>query len=225
MKTRNQLWILLIVFILSLLLWNIPFAWIILYPFKLFATFIHEFGHAIMAVLTGGKVTNLKIFLDGSGLTYYCGGIHLLITPSGYLLSTIIGALLLIIASEDNIKVPKYTLIIINFIMILSIIFFIRDLLTIIIMILFICAVGYIIATASSRFCSYLLGFLAIQCCFYSLYNINIVFNLSWNPLAFNDAKTMQDLTFIPAPIWAIIWALLSFIVFGFVMKFIYKNS
>lgn len=37
-------------------LWNIPQLDFILYPFRLFVTFIHEAGHSIAAVLTGGRV-------------------------------------------------------------------------------------------------------------------------------------------------------------------------
>lgn len=225
MSTGKHLWILFIVFIISLIFWYIPFAWIILYPFKLFATFIHEFGHAIVAVLTGAHVSDLRIFLDGSGYTKYAGGIHLLIIPSGYLTSTIIGAILLMIAFGESEKIAKGTLLAINLIMVLSIIFFIRDFLTIIILILFICGVSYVVIKASNKICSYLLGFLAMQCCFYSLYNINVLFNLSLKSCCCTDAVMMQNITFIPAPIWAILWALISFVVFGFVMKLIYSNQ
>lgn len=225
MKSRKQIWILFFIFIFSLILWNIPYINWILFPFNLFATFVHEFGHCIMVILTGGKVNNLQVFLDGSGLTTYCGGWSFFIAPAGYLGSTLVGALLLILASEDNIKVPRYSLWMVELVMLASIIFFIRDIFTFIMTILYMGVVWFIITKASDLICRYFLGFLAIQCCFYSLININTVFGLSWNHSQYNDAIAMQEMTFIPAPIWAISWALISFIVFGLVMKFIYKSS
>ena len=40
----------------------------ILYPFTLLVTYLHEFGHALGAILTGGKVNALQINSDGSRL-------------------------------------------------------------------------------------------------------------------------------------------------------------
>jgi len=45
----------------------IPGGKIILYPFKLLVTMLHEFGHAMGAIVTGGDVESIKINADGSG--------------------------------------------------------------------------------------------------------------------------------------------------------------
>ena len=41
----------------------------ILYPINLLVTYLHEFGHALGAILTGGSVEALQINEDGSGFT------------------------------------------------------------------------------------------------------------------------------------------------------------
>jgi hypothetical protein len=46
-----------------------PWGPLLLYPFTLFTTWIHECGHAVMAVLVGGSVTSITIQPDTSGLT------------------------------------------------------------------------------------------------------------------------------------------------------------
>ena len=46
-----------------------PWAQFLLYPFKLFTTWVHECGHALMTVLVGGRVTSITIDPDTSGLT------------------------------------------------------------------------------------------------------------------------------------------------------------
>jgi len=46
----------------------------ILYPITLLVTFLHEFGHGIGAVITGGWVEEIQINKDGSGWTRSAGG-------------------------------------------------------------------------------------------------------------------------------------------------------
>ena len=52
---------------ISLVLWYIPFAWLLYYPFEVFVTFIHEGGHALAAVLTGNSVDYLWVATNASG--------------------------------------------------------------------------------------------------------------------------------------------------------------
>src|SRR2546429_9278285 len=83
---------------ISILLWFIPFAELLTYPFRLFVTFIHEGGHAIAALLTGNSVESLSIATNASGETYTSqgGAIFQRLVPSpGYLGSVTFGGLLL----------------------------------------------------------------------------------------------------------------------------------
>lgn len=48
----------------------VPYGDQILYPFTLFATWIHEMGHGITGLMLGGTFTKLEIFLNGSGLAH-----------------------------------------------------------------------------------------------------------------------------------------------------------
>lgn len=48
----------------------VPFGSVLLYPFTLLATWVHEMGHGIAAVLVGGDFHRLEIFADASGLAY-----------------------------------------------------------------------------------------------------------------------------------------------------------
>lgn len=68
---------------------------LILYPFAILSTIFHEFGHAFMALLTGGRMRNITIQMDESGATRFSGGHICLILPAGYIGSTLMGALLL----------------------------------------------------------------------------------------------------------------------------------
>jgi hypothetical protein len=62
---------------------------------SLLVTFLHEFGHASAAILTGGHVTALQINKDGSGLCTSVGGISAITTAGGYLGSILFGNIML----------------------------------------------------------------------------------------------------------------------------------
>jgi len=54
----------------------------------------HEFGHAITAVLTGGRVISITLDPNEGGVTQMKGGKSAITLPAGYLGSSLIGALL-----------------------------------------------------------------------------------------------------------------------------------
>src|SRR5262245_46120275 len=102
---RRALTIALIAFAIVFVLWNVPQLDFILYPVRLFVTFVHESGHALAALLTGGHVGGLTVLPDGSGYTLTSGGSRLLILPAGYLGAALFGALLFYIA--NTVPYPK----------------------------------------------------------------------------------------------------------------------
>ena len=73
----------------------VPYGWAAIYPFQLFNTFIHEAGHAIATVATGGVVHEFVVNPDTSGHVMRRGGFTPLVASAGYLGSVIAGAALL----------------------------------------------------------------------------------------------------------------------------------
>lgn len=55
----------------------------------------HEFGHAITAILTGGRVQGISLDPHEGGVTHIVGGKAAITLPAGYLGSSLIGALLI----------------------------------------------------------------------------------------------------------------------------------
>jgi len=55
----------------------------------------HEFGHAITACCTGGRVKSISLDPREGGVTHMVGGISAVTLPAGYLGSSLIGALLI----------------------------------------------------------------------------------------------------------------------------------
>ena len=44
------------------IIWNVPFFSFIAYPLRLFVTYVHEAGHSLAALLTGGQVIGFTGF-------------------------------------------------------------------------------------------------------------------------------------------------------------------
>lgn len=78
------------------ILWNAhwPIFDVILYPLRLFVTYIHEAGHSLAALLTGGEIRGFLVSADGSGLATTAGGWRWVILPAGYLGAAAFGSLL-----------------------------------------------------------------------------------------------------------------------------------
>lgn len=99
---RQRAGLLLGIALASIMLWQTALGSLLLYPFTILATWFHEMGHGIAAMLTGSRFERLLIFPDGSGLAQTlrpADGYRLtnaLIAAGGPLGPAIAGALLII---------------------------------------------------------------------------------------------------------------------------------
>lgn len=87
MKPTKEQWNLLSILGIQLLIIIVCYQFTItswlLYPFSLISTVFHEFGHATMCWITGGKVLGIEINPNESGFTRFVGGWHCFVLPSG----------------------------------------------------------------------------------------------------------------------------------------------
>jgi hypothetical protein len=222
---RPQATFLLTAAALSILLWFIPFAEVLTYPFRLFVTFIHEGGHAFAALVTGNSVESLSIATNASGETYTTqGGMfsQMLVSSAGYIGSMIYGVALLVMIRR---AIAARVVLIASaaLIFLLTIIygvykpvvsgaalssipftFFAGTLLTL--------GLVAIARFANSRVATFFLSLLAVQCVLNSLLDLKTVFFLStpFGPTLPSDAVNMASATGIPALVWASLWITIS---------------
>lgn len=97
---KRALLIALAAFALVLILWNIPQLGFLLYPFRLFVTFVHESGHGLAALISGGHFEGFVVHSNGSGVALTAGGSRALILPAGYLGAALFGAVLFYLANS-----------------------------------------------------------------------------------------------------------------------------
>ncbi|MFN8448139.1 MAG: M50 family metallopeptidase [Anaerolineae bacterium] len=96
---QRSLVIAIVAFLVVLVLWNIPQLDFILYPVRLFVTFVHEAGHGLAAILTGGHFENFRVDPNTAGVALTSGGARWLVLPAGYLGAALFGALLFYITN------------------------------------------------------------------------------------------------------------------------------
>jgi len=231
---RPQAMTLLVAATISILLWFIPYAEILSYPFRIFVTFIHEGGHAIAALLTGNSVSGLSVATNSSGETYTTqGGLisQLLISSAGYVGSMAFGALLLILIRKSvaaRIVLLGSAILVFGLTMIYGLF---KPLFSGVgwsgipftLVAGSIISVGLVLIArfASARVASFFVSFLAVQCVLNALFDLKTVFFLS-SPFALpvhTDAVNMANATGIPAIFWAVLWIGLALGILWFAMR------
>jgi hypothetical protein len=231
---RPQAMTLLIATAISVVLWFIPYAEVLTYPFRIFVTFIHEGGHAIAALLTGNSVESLSVAMNASGETYTTqGGLfsQVFISSAGYLGSMLFGALLLILIRKS---VAARLVLLGSAILVfaLTMIYGLFKPLFVsgawagipftLIAGLFLTVALFVIARfASRKVASFFVSFLAVQCILNALFDLKTVLFLSapFGAGVQTDALNMYRATGIPAILWAFIWIALALGILWFAMR------
>jgi Peptidase M50B-like len=227
---KPQVILLILATLLTIALWFIPYADYLVYPIRLFVTFVHEGSHALIAVLTGGSVQSLTIASDGSGAVYSApsGWFGAMLTSSaGYLGTTVFGVIMLLLIRR-SVSPHKVLFASGAFVGVMTIIFgilspifhflslnvaFSSVLFTIVAGILLTVGLFAIAKFASFKVANFAVAFLAIQCLMNSLSDLKTVFFIN-APLVgtsiSNDAANMAAATGLPGVVWVVIWIAIS---------------
>ena len=232
---RPQAMTLLAAAAISIVLWFIPFAEVLTYPFRIFVTFIHEGGHAIAALLTGNSVGSLSVAMNASGETYTTrGGLlsQTFVASAGYIGSMAYGALLLVLIR----KAVAARLVLVGSAALIFLLTLIYGILKPIVSwgalsgIPFTFLAGTFLTVgliavakfASARIATFFVSFLAVQCILNALLDLKTVFFLSspFERMSIpTDAVHMATLTGLPAIFWAILWILLALGILALAMR------
>jgi hypothetical protein len=198
----------------SLLASLTPWGAILLYPFKLFTTWVHECGHALAAVLVGGRVSAITIAPDTSGLTMSLVPDARLpravVASAGYLGAAIVGCLLLAAARVER-HAPRI-LHGIGLLMLATLVIWMRNLFGAFVVLAWGLTLVAIARHRTAPALRLFLGLLAVQVALNAVYDIRVLFQIDHGP---SDAATMASLLFLPASVWAAIWMAISLAMLG----------
>lgn len=209
----------------SLLLAFVPWLGLLNYPFRLLLTMVHELGHGLAALLTGGSFIRFVVFPNGAGLAYTSGGWSFVVIPAGYVGLALFGAGLILLGRSH--RWSRTALAIIGGgMMVLAARYglpsvfsgqFLSGLLTTVSGLIFGGLFLWVALKAAPGWIVYLLHLVAIQAGLTAFSDLLALIGLSaryFNAPA-NDAQSMAELTFIPAVVWALLWAGLALLLIG----------
>ena len=166
----------------------------------------HEFGHAITAILTGGKVESISLDPHEGGVTHMRGGIAAFTLPAGYLGSSIIGALL--IFCGFNIVASKIASMVLAVCFLLTLYWGKRDWLTILTIL---SAVGLLIACwfiNHAEALRFVVLFIGVMSALYSIWDI--CDDLILRKVNSSDASVFAKRYGGSSHCWGVIWSIIS---------------
>jgi hypothetical protein len=224
-KSGMQNRALVIALLASLLLWNLPFGGIVLYPFKVFATWWHELSHGLVMLVTGAGFDRMEVYQDTSGFAYsmrHPGALGMsLVASAGYMGTSVGGAVLLVVGQTR--RGARIALAVIGGALLLSAALWVRNQFGVVsVLVGGAVFVGFAVL-ASDRVAKFLLNFVAAQACINAVLDIRVLFrsNLVVNGevMSRSDAHNMADATFGNAWMWAAVWLVWSFGLFYWALR------
>lgn len=189
---------------------------IILTPIRLLVTYLHEFGHAFGALITGGSVLNLQVNPDGSGLTTSQGGNVPIILMGGYIGSAFFGNLLFYIGTRNNNNVAKITTYILAGTMLIAALLWFSSPFTTGLLVAF--ALAFILIARYTEFDSDILMFLGLASILYIIQDFNV------GPTS-DLEHYAREFKIIPANVWMYIWLGLVLIMLFYNVRLIFRTK
>ncbi len=203
----------------TVLLWQFPWGNYILYPFTILATWFHEMGHGLTAILLGGDFHRLEIYSNGSGLAFHSGRLFLgpvgraLVAAGGPMGPPIAGAIFILASRRQG--TARLGLLFLGSLLLLSAVIWVRSgfgLLFIPAMGLGILAVG---CWASPWMRGFAIQFLGVQACVSTYRQLDYLFTASAvinGQVIHSDSSQIAQNLFLPYWFWGGLMAVSSLV-------------
>jgi hypothetical protein len=226
---RRLVAVLLGIALVSIMLWQTTLGSLLLYPFTILATWFHEMGHGIAAMLTGRGFERLQIFADGSGVARSLrpadgyGFIDALVAASGPLGPAIAGALLII--SSRSPTATRNALAVLGLALILSTMIWVRSLTGWLVLPALGIAIVGLAQWGSRSWQRFVIQCLGVQACISVWRQFDYLFSPGGNvggQLQRSDTGANADVLFLPYWFWgaAISVAILGLLWWSFRLAF-----
>jgi Peptidase M50B-like len=213
----------------TIVLWQVPVGNYILYPFTILATWFHEMGHGLMALLLGGQFRKLEIFGNGSGVATYAMSLSLgpigpaIVAAAGPMGPPIAGAGLIL--ASRSFKAASLSLKILGGFLLVSTLIWVRSLFGFVA----IPVLGLIILGIGLKAPRWMQGFavqfLGVQACVSTYHQLDYLFSYSAGPLGLSDTAQIQQRLFLPYWFWGGLMAIASLIILVQSLRVAYRST
>lgn len=176
-------------------------------------TMIHESGHAVMALISGGGVMNIKLSADASGAAqtkskYWLGKV--LTSLAGYPVSSITAWFFFWLIQQQK---TNYIFYVIESLVLINLILWVRNTFGMIWLLVMGILNIAVFLYGNNKVQYYFATFCAATILFQSIYTTFTLLLISFKqPSKAGDASNLRDFTYIPAFIWAL--AMLAMVLF-----------
>jgi hypothetical protein len=218
--------------IVTVVLWQIPSADLILYPFAILATWFHELAHGLAALATGGSFNELILYSDGSGIAHYSyltGGFdHLsqaFIAAAGPLGPPLAGALFII--AGRNTKGTNIALLALAATLILSALLWIRTPFGLIASGTFALLIALVAIKSGATLRAFTIQFLGVQACVSTYKQVDYLFMGQaeiGGQIMYSDTMQIQQQLLLPYWFWGALIILLSLAMLLGALWFAYRD-
>jgi hypothetical protein len=218
--------------IATVVLWQIPLGGFILYPFTILATWFHEMGHGLMAMLLGGRFEQLQIFPSGSGFAIHSGRLFLgpigraLVAAAGPMGPPLAGAAFIIASTRQG--ATRMGLLLLGGLLVLSAVIWVRSLFG---LAMVLALGGFVLAIAlyAPRWLqSFTILFLGVQACISTYHQLDYLFMnqavIGGQPMLSDSGQIAQNLL-LPHWFWGGLMAIGSLVLLVQSLRIAYRRS
>ncbi|WP_428266145.1 M50 family metallopeptidase [Haliangium sp.] len=217
--------------LVSLLLWNLPYGGLVLYPFKLLATWLHELSHGLVMIVTGAGFDRMDLYRDTSGLAFAHVGVGRLgraaIATAGYMGTPLFGALMLVWGQTG--RSARRALAALGVLMGLSALLYGGNRFGVIALSVGAAACLGLACCGGRRVAIWMVNFTAAQACINALLDIRVLFRaklvVNGKVMGASDAHNMAAATTGTAEMWAALWLAWSLVLLYAALRVTYLRQ
>ncbi|VAW57899.1 hypothetical protein MNBD_GAMMA11-2013 [hydrothermal vent metagenome] len=177
---------------------NLPFLWS--------ETFFHEISHGLASILTGGRIHEITLNFDGSGLCTTSGGIHFMVSFAGYAGSALWGLLIYRVADSLSVRQARVLVMVFIGMFVVTLALWARNMPTIIILLILLAMYILPLYFSLKKAAKY----------FIQLVGVFVLLDAIRSPLYLLDGRNLGDgatlakLSYLPEIFWISCWFVIA---------------
>jgi hypothetical protein len=197
--------LLLLTTVAVVVIWQLPYGRQILYPLSLLATFAHEMGHGLSALLVGGNFEQLVLHSDGSGLALWSGSPGRLATAfvaaGGLVGPSVAGGAMLLLSGSP--RWSRGVLAVLSALMVVCVVVWTRNAFGAAYLLAMAAAFGLAARFFNDAVASFLVHLVAVTLCLSWFSNLDYLFS---SQAVVNGSAHLSDSAVIAQALWLPYW-------------------